>query len=340
MPLKRLLAMSIKVSVIVPVYNVEAYVGKCIDSILSQTYKNYELILLNDGSTDGSYDVLLKYEGNPCVTIVNKANTGQSDTRYQGLLMAKGDYVYFVDSDDFIESDTLEKLIAQADETNADVVFGRYRLIDERGNILREQKKYTISSLIGTENILRDAICVSNFKASLCIKLIKRNHLVKSYVEEIRDIHLNEDIFLSIILALHCRRVSFINDIIYNVLQRGDSLTRNLKPELITENEKIFYYLNLYIKNRGLWELCNKEYYNGYVKTIVYALSITAVRCSSFFQFLSFYQLLEKESLFYSAELESNKSILTAINKFMFIISRYPRVFYIIIQGFKPVLRY
>lgn len=332
--------MSVKVSVIVPVYNVEAYVGKCVDSILSQTYRNYELIILNDGSTDRSYDELLKYESNSHVTIVNKKNSGQSDTRYQGLLMATGDYVYFVDSDDFIEPRALEKLVEQVDKTNADVVFGRYRLVDEQGNALREQRKYSIKSLCGTDNILRDAVRFLNFKASLCIKLIRRRLLVESYVEEVRDIHLNEDIFLSVLLALHCKNVSFIDDVVYNVLQRGNSLTRSLKPELITENEKIFHYLRIYITNKGLWESCYKEYYSGYVKTVTYALSLAAVRSSSFSQFMSFYQLIGKESLYYSTELEGHKSVLTMRNRLMLFVSRNPRGFYAIIRILKSFLKY
>lgn len=332
--------MSVKVSVVVPVYNVEAYVCKCIDSILSQTYKNYELIVLNDGSTDRSYDEILKYGGNPYVTIVNKKNSGQADTRYQGLLMSTGEYVYFVDSDDFIEPDALEKLVEQVDKTNADVVFGRYRLVDEQGNTLREQRKYPISCICGADNVLRDALCFLNFKASLCIKLIRRTLLLESFAEEIRDIRLNEDVFLSVLLASHCERVSFIDNIVYNVLQRGNSLTRSLKPELITENERIFYYLSIYIKNQGLWESCYKEYYNGYVKTIVYALSLATIKCSSFFEFMSFYQLIGKESLYYSVELESHKSVLAMRNRLMLLASRNPRLFYAMIRILKSSLKY
>lgn len=332
--------MSIRVSVIVPVYNVEEYIEKCIDSILSQTYNNYELILLNDGSTDRTFSILLKYESNPCVTIVNKKNTGQADTRYQGLLMASGDYIYFVDSDDFIESDTLEKLVKIVEERDADVVFGRYRLVDEQYNILREQKKYSVDILSDTINIVRDAILVNNFKASLWLKLIRKSILVESYVAEIRDIHLNEDIFLSILIALHCRNVSFIDDVIYNVLQRSNSITRNLKPELITENEKIFYYLSIYLKKSGLWELCSQEYYNGYIKTILYALSVAAIRSSSFFEYLSFYNLLRKDSLYYGLKVHNKTSVLSIINRLMFLLSRFPRIFYLTIKMFKSILRY
>lgn len=332
--------MNIKVSIIVPVYNVEAYVEKCINSILMQTYKNYELILLNDGSTDNSYNVLLKYKDNPFVTIIDKTNTGQSDTRYQGLMMAEGDYVYFVDSDDYIEPYTLERLVTQVDKSNADVVFGRYRLVNEDGNILREQKQYQIKLLENKEVILRDAICFSNFKASLWLKLIKRNLLLDSYKEDVRELRVNEDMYLSIRLASVCKKVIFINDIIYNVLQREGSVSRGIKPELITSNEIIFKNTEMIIKNCGLWKLCEKDFYCGYLKSILYCLGLAAIKSNSYSEYKSNFELLNEETLFYTIELKSQMKNTYSMQRVLFVLSRYPKLFYSIMKLLTPVLKY
>lgn len=331
--------MSVKVSIIVPVYNVENYLEKCIESILSQTYDDYELILLNDGSTDGSYDILNKYIDTPNVTIVNKSNTGQADTRYQGLLLAKGDYVYFVDSDDSIEPYTLEKLVYHANKTNADVVFGRYRLVDEKGNILRVQKKYSVESLEGTEEILRDAICSSNFKASLWLKLIRKSLLVAAYIDEIRNLHLNEDICLSILLASHCKKVVFLDDVIYNVLQRATSITRNIKPEIIIINDAIYSLVKKRLEELDVWKTMKNAYYNGYMKTILYALALVAVKVKTYSEYKRIYSLLGKESIYYIDLNNKNIDLRTTL-RYAYIISKSPILFYYTIRIFKSYLRY
>jgi len=332
--------MKVKISVIVPVYNVEKYIEKCILSILSQTYNNYELILLNDGSTDGSYDVILKYEDNPRVTIINKPNTGQSDTRYQGLLIAKGDYVYFVDSDDFIETNALEVLVEQVDKTNADVVFGRYRLVDENGNILRTQKNYSANSLNGVENILRNAISFTDFKASLCLKLIRKDLFIKSFNDEVRELRVNEDMYLSISLSAYCNKVVFINNVIYNVLQREGSLSRGIKPELVTSNEVIYRYAQLIVKERGLWEFCKNEFYRGYIKAILYCLALAAIKGKSFSEYKSNYELLNKDAIYYSEELSINKQALLISQKIVFSLTHYPRLFYATMKLCSPLIKY
>lgn len=332
--------MNVRVSVIVPVYNVEAYVEKCIDSILSQTYKNYELIVLNDGSIDRSYEKLLKYENNPYVTIINKENTGQSDTRYQGLLMAKGEYVYFVDSDDFIEPYTLEKLIEQVDMSGADVVLGRYRLVDKHGNILREQKKYSTNVLNGSEEILRDAISFSNFKASLWLKLIKKNLFVVSYNEEVRGLRVNEDMYLSIALASKCEKIIFIDDIIYNVLQREGSVSRTIKPELISSNESIYKKAESILKSRELWEVCKKDFYYGYLKAIVYCLGLAAIKCNSYDEYKLNYELLSKDTFFNSSELNIQIRTRGLILRIIFFLSKHPKAFYILVKLFTPLIKY
>ena len=112
------------ISVVIPVYNVEQYLQECVDSVLAQTYQNFEIILVNDGSTDTSGE-LCDYYGkkDSRIQVIHQNNQGLSCTRNNGFKKAKGKYVYFLDSDDWIVSNALERLITTAIEESADVVF-------------------------------------------------------------------------------------------------------------------------------------------------------------------------------------------------------------------------
>lgn len=114
-----------KVSIVVPVYNVDKYLSDCLDSILRQTLVDFELILIDDGSTDSSFAIMKRYAlSDARVRIVSQANKGVSAARNHGLSLAQGDYVLFVDSDDTILPDTLERLWKHAHETDVDIVLG------------------------------------------------------------------------------------------------------------------------------------------------------------------------------------------------------------------------
>lgn len=114
------------VSIIVPAYNVEKYIACCLDSILQQTYNNIEIIIVNDGSTDGTLHFIQQYINYSNVKIVNQENVGLSGARNTGIKYAKGEYICFVDSDDWIEKDTIEKGINSMDKLAVDVILWGY----------------------------------------------------------------------------------------------------------------------------------------------------------------------------------------------------------------------
>ncbi|MCF0115573.1 MAG: glycosyltransferase family 2 protein, partial [Erysipelotrichaceae bacterium] len=129
-----------KVSVIVAIYNVEQYLEKCIKSILAQTYKDFEVILVHDGSPDNCLSICRKYEAlDERVVVLDKPNGGLSDARNAGMKIAKGKYVSFVDADDFLEDTLLEKCIAKLEEDDSDMV-----MFDIYQYYLKENKKEII----------------------------------------------------------------------------------------------------------------------------------------------------------------------------------------------------
>ena len=128
------------ISIIVPVYKVEKYLKKCIDSILNQTYKNYELILVDDGSPDCCPIICDNYaEKNDRVIVIHKQNGGLSDARNTGIAIAKGDFICFVDSDDYVSEDFCELLLNAVLKSNADMAICNYLVVDENGNSIQDK---------------------------------------------------------------------------------------------------------------------------------------------------------------------------------------------------------
>ena len=116
-----------KVSVIVPVYNVEQYLSDCLESICRQTLKGIEIIVVNDGSTDNSLSIIKSFQQKYSnIKLINKKNGGLSSARNAGIDMAVGEYLFFVDSDDFIDLDTLEKMYVKAKETHCPLIYVAY----------------------------------------------------------------------------------------------------------------------------------------------------------------------------------------------------------------------
>lgn len=124
------------VSIIVPVYNVEQYLPKCIESIINQTLSNIEIILVNDASTDSSGEIINEYaKKDKRITTIHKQNGGQGSARNEGLKIAKGKYVGFVDSDDWIDKDMYESLVSKAIKEDSNLVVCNRRVYDVNGKL-------------------------------------------------------------------------------------------------------------------------------------------------------------------------------------------------------------
>ncbi|MBQ6516479.1 glycosyltransferase family 2 protein [bacterium] len=127
-----------KVSVIIPVYNTEKYLRQCLDSVTNQTLQDIEIICVNDGSTDRSQDILEEYaQKDSRILLINKENTNAGNSRNIGLEKARGEFVYFPDSDDWLELNAFEKLYKKATETNADIIVFYNKLKDDSNNTIQ-----------------------------------------------------------------------------------------------------------------------------------------------------------------------------------------------------------
>ena len=144
------------VSIILPVYNAQNHLARCIGSILNQTYKNIELIILNDGSKDHSLPVCEEFRARDSrIVLVDKENSGVSDTRNLGLKLASGKYVQFVDSDDYIDPDFTEHLVTAAEQNNADLVIAPYKMVIPAGASKPEQVLDKLQDELGVMTVAR-----------------------------------------------------------------------------------------------------------------------------------------------------------------------------------------
>lgn len=148
-----------KLSILVPIYNVEKYLDECLSSLAKQTLKDIEIICINDGSTDGSPKIIQEYaQKYPNFAVINKKNSGYGDSMNRGLEKATGEYIGIIESDDFIELNALEELYSLAKKTSADIVKANYfyhaDADDETHEVVKDQKLHTSLSLADDSNIL------------------------------------------------------------------------------------------------------------------------------------------------------------------------------------------
>ena len=238
-----------KFSVIVPVYNTQKYLKRCIESVLNQTYKNYEIILINDGSTDNSLEILKKYESNNQVKIITQKNHGLSYTRNVGISHATGDYVILLDSDDFLEKDLFKVL--NLNIKNEDMIKFNYNYYF--GN----NEKKPIQSVKFKENNGREALIkLINEKKVFemsCIYAYKKDY-IKNFEFEEGKYH--EDLGLIPLMIYETKKISSIDYIGYNYDQTNiNSITA--KNSMEKEYKKALDVMYFFNKVKGI---CTDKY--------------------------------------------------------------------------------
>ena len=225
------------VSVIVPVYQVEAYLPRCIDSILAQTFEDYELILVNDGTKDGCPVIMERYAGmDSRIRLVHKENGGLSSARNAGLDVAKGRFIVFVDSDDYIEPTLLEDTVRAALETDADQVLYNYRIVDEagvHGAYLQFDDEVIDLEEIGLARYFYRYWMPYKHGQEAWSKLYRRDLIEKHGLRYAPNKEIfAEDTLFSAMYLLHTRKIAALSKPYVNYVQRGDSLMAMKKPRL------------------------------------------------------------------------------------------------------------
>lgn len=281
------------VSIIVPVYNIDTYIASCLNSILNQTYKNIEVIIINDGSTDKTSSICKKYALNDSrIILINQDNAGVSMARNRGLSLAKGEYLTFIDGDDYVYETYIEKLIVNAIDNLADISVLSY---------LEKWQKKDIQ-YGGTGNIivynnqeaLEDFLTEKNIKQSICCKLYKKEiyeaHRFRTDMKVAEDKYYNLETFMASNVICYedsCEYVyrmrtgsavkgsfSFKNIDAVNIMEQAKDRVLKTYPTLKKEAEKM-YYIECFNVLKS-YAVCNykmeyEEYIKNYVSSIKHA---------------------------------------------------------------------
>ncbi len=212
-------------SIIVPIYNVEAYLPRCIDSILAQTYTDFELILVDDGSPDNCPSICDEYaEKDSRIIVIHKENGGLSSARNAGLDIAQGDYIGFVDSDDFIHPQMYERLMESLTDNNADISICNFERVNEAGNPISDLYPLLTSSVSSGINILRDfkKSGYLNIQYIVVVNKVFSRDLWNNIRFPIGRIHEDEFVAHHLLGASKC--VSSINEQFYYYRQTSGSI--------------------------------------------------------------------------------------------------------------------
>lgn len=224
-----------KLSIIVPVYNVEAYLQKCVTSLLNQDLpaSEYEIILVDDGSTDGSgalCDALAAEQGS--IRVIHQQNRGLSGARNAGISAAAGQYVLFVDSDDFLESDVLGKLVKLGEDKDLDILRFNYQNVNEAGEVF-EPNKYAKPFVDFSEEVC-DGVTFLNERlgyACYACQFMVRASLLKQEGNGFKEGIYYEDVEWTPRVLLQAGRTASTGKIVYNYLFRTGSIARNTDIE-------------------------------------------------------------------------------------------------------------
>lgn len=223
------------ISIIIPSYNSQKYIAKCLESILNQTYKNLEIIIIDDCSTDKSLEkIKIFQEDDRIILLKNQINLGQSAARNTGIKKAKGKYISFIDADDFVDVDFYEKLLKKAKETNADITMATIKLHKNADvKLFTHNEKITTNFVEKIEFLQMGSVCDKLFKANLIVD----NSII------FYDGKMWEDNLFLIQAVFYSNIFASIDSTAYNYIINNFSTTKNHLKEQKRRDDSLFIAL-------------------------------------------------------------------------------------------------
>ncbi|MFJ7680009.1 glycosyltransferase family 2 protein [Peribacillus sp. NPDC097198] len=277
----------LKVSIIVPIYNAEKYLSQCVESLVCQTYTNIEIILINDGSTDNSSTICEMFAQNDNrIRTIHQQNKGLSGARNAGIEVSSGDFIMFVDSDDWIESNTCEEAVKYSQTFNADIVFWSYtreysdtalvkKVINTKNDVEifnKSEVKFKLHRRI--MGLIEDEMRYPENMDSLVTawsKLYRRNILKNNEIEFI-DTRIigTEDALFNLYAFGFCERAVYINKELYHYRKTNlNSITKVQQADLYEKWKNLFIYMKRYIEINSLEEIYTTALNNRICLSIV-----------------------------------------------------------------------
>lgn len=266
-----------KISIIVPIYNVEPYLKRCVESLINQTYKNIEIILVDDGSPDKCPEICDEYAHRiDKIIVIHKKNGGLSDARNFGLMNATGDYILYVDSDDYIELDACEKL-ATGMEENVDLVIGAYKevrnntILEKKHSNLLENKVYTAKEYVIS------AIERNEWYAPAWLNLYRKSFLIENNLYYKVGFYF-EDIEMLPRLFLANPKIVYVDYSFYNYVIRENSIITSQETP-----EKVQMSVDIYSNWLRLFSKVEDEFYRTFLYGILVKYYIVTARQRNFY---------------------------------------------------------
>lgn len=256
----------IKLSIIIPVYNVEKYIPVCLESIINQPFKDLEIICVNDGSSDNSLSVLQSYkEKDNRITIIDKKNEGSGVARNTALAIAKGDYVYFVDGDDWLADNALEKVVSKADELDTDIlIFSGLSYYNGKGqngayskNKLPE--KY-FDKVFSSKDIKKD---IFKFPSTAWTKLYKRDFLIKNNIK-FQNIKVGQDQLPFFHSMIKAERIATLPENLYCYRKNRKGAVTSVKKKKNFSPIYVFYGIEEMLKSENMLDDYKAIFVNRY----------------------------------------------------------------------------
>lgn len=277
----------ISVSIIITAYNIEKYISRCIDSVINQTLRNIEIIIVNDGSTDSTLRIIEEYKDiDNRIIVVNKFNQGIIEARKSGLKISNGEYLLFIDGDDWIEIDTINKLYNKAKRENSDITMYNFLWAYENGKEIDKTYKVSIDEI--KDNPLRNLL-LGNISPCLWGKLIKKDYLNNNRIKFPSNISFAEDLAVMSSLFMHNPKISILEEYLYNYFQREDSITKVISDKILDVDRALCFIYEELIDNdlyfKYQLEFQRAIYSHLFVHRFLSANSIGEIHIKLYYQF-------------------------------------------------------
>lgn len=257
-----------KISIIVAAYNVEKYICRCLNSLVNQTLDNIEIIVVNDGSTDDTLNKIKEFVQDHRVKIIDKKNGGLIEARKSGLNVTTGEYVQFVDGDDWLRQDACEILYKKAVAENLDIVYFNLNYVYGDEVILNSTLQFDL--LIGQKYL--DMVLRNEIRANIVLQLIKKSFIKNNNIEIPGGITYAEDLLITVILASYNPRVSMIGEGLYYYYQRDGSITRMITNRVF-DVEKVINLIGIILeKNKFQYKYSEQFDYLSYMHLYFYRI--------------------------------------------------------------------
>lgn len=258
-----------KISVIVPAYNIEPYLGRCLDSLLAQSYPGLEIIVTDDGSTDGTAALLDRYAAEHSqIVAIHQPNGGVTSARLAALKQATGDYIGFVDGDDLVEHEMFQTLIDDAEHYGADIAHCGYQMVFPSGRVDRYYGTGRVVEQDGESGVL-DLVRGDFVEPGLCNKLYRRE-LIEHFLAEDRmdwTIRINEDLLMNFLLFSLAKRAVFRDICPYHyMLRKGSATSAKIQAYKLLDPQRVMQ--KIYEDTKGQGQL-HQAAYVRYIRVLL-----------------------------------------------------------------------